>query len=261
MSNTNPACNKWPATAPFFGGPFPTRTWFRAGGAPCSGTAATRALAKKTEVLQYKGNSAQLTQKQKWAQFAKGKSHNKKQAWASQTQTVTNPNVNNLPQRGPFSLCCGLKDYPLCCSITNISLSSIATESPANTFRLNGNLTIEGCSILTIDAGITFIFDGPGDITNNTRIINNGTFTNNVIFADGGINNTNGIITNNGTFNNNGYVNNFDGKINNSGTFNNNAPGAIDNQGPLSCWSGNNAIGGGAFNPALPGFYPGAGCA
>jgi hypothetical protein len=98
MSNTNPACNKWPATAPFFGGPFPTRTWFRAGGAPCSGTAATRALAKKTEVLQYKGNSAQLTQKQKWAQIAKGKSHNKKQSWASQTQTVTNPNVNNLPQ-------------------------------------------------------------------------------------------------------------------------------------------------------------------
>ena len=95
MSNTNPACNNWPATAPFFGGPFPTRTWFRAGGAPCSGTAATRALAKKTEVLQYKGNSAQLTQKQKWAQFAKGKSHNKKQAWASQTQTVTNPNVNS----------------------------------------------------------------------------------------------------------------------------------------------------------------------
>jgi len=105
MSNTNPACNKWPATAPFFGGPFPTKTWFRAGGAPCSGTAATRALAKKTEVLQYKGNSAQLTQKQKWAQIAKGKSHNKKQSWASQTQTVTNPNVNNLYQVRNTLLC------------------------------------------------------------------------------------------------------------------------------------------------------------
>ncbi len=105
MSNTNPACNKWPATAPFFGGPFPTKTWFRAGGAPCSGTAATRALAKKTEVLQYKGNSAQLTQKQKWAQIAKGKSHNKKQSWASQTQTVTNPNVNNLLQVRNTLLC------------------------------------------------------------------------------------------------------------------------------------------------------------
>ena len=105
MSNTNPACNNWPATAPFFGGPFPTRTWFRAGGAPCSGTAATRALAKKTEVLQYKGNSAQLTQKQKWAQIAKGKSHNKKQSWASQTQTVTNPNVNNLTQVRNTLLC------------------------------------------------------------------------------------------------------------------------------------------------------------
>ena len=257
---SNNACDKWPATSPFFGGPFPTRTWSRDSGPGCTGTAATRALAHKTVVLQYKKNSARLTNKQKWAQLAKGKSHNKKQAWASQTSTVTNPNVNNLPQKGLFSLCCGLKNFPLCCSITNISLSSIAVEAPANTFTFNGNLTIETCSILTIDTGITFIF-ASGVIVNTGRIINNGTFVNNVVFPNG-INNSNGILTNNGTFDNNGYLNNDNGKINNTGTFTNNALGTIDNQGPLSCWSGTDAVdAGGGFTPALPGFYPGSGCA
>ena len=142
MSNTNPACNKWPATAPFFGGPFPTRTWFRAGGAPCSGTAATRALAKKTEVLQYKGNSAQLTQKQKWAQFAKGKSHNKKQSWASQTQTVTNPNVNNLYQVRNTLICeeCPTKEV--------VGDQNVDSQAKANALRgvtkITGTLTITG---------------------------------------------------------------------------------------------------------------------
>ena len=38
--------------------------------------------------------------------------------------------------------------------------------------------------------------------------------------------------------------------------------GTIDNQGPLSCWSGTDAVdAGGGFTPALPGFYPGLGCA
>lgn len=97
---SNPACDKWPN-----GGPNPTRTWTRAEGDVCSGTAESRALERKIEVLQYKNNSAHLTKKQKWAQLAKGKSHNKKQSWATQTQTYTNPNVNNLPQVRNNLLC------------------------------------------------------------------------------------------------------------------------------------------------------------
>ena len=93
---SNPACNKWPSTSPFFGGPYPTRTWTRAEGVICNGTAESRAQERKSEVLQYKDNSAHLTKKQKWAQLATGKSHNKKQSWATQSQTYTDFNVNNL---------------------------------------------------------------------------------------------------------------------------------------------------------------------
>jgi hypothetical protein len=104
MGDTNSACDKWPAGEPNFGGPFPTRTWSRAEGIICVGTAESRALAKKIEILHYKKNSANLTKKQKWAQLAKGTSHNKKKAWATQTQTFTDPNVNNLVENGNNSL-------------------------------------------------------------------------------------------------------------------------------------------------------------
>ena len=97
---SNPACDKWPN-----GGPNPTRTWTRGEGDVCSGTSESRALEKKIEVLQYKNNSAHLTKKQKWAQLAKGKSHNKKQSWATQTQTYTDPNVNNFTRTGNSLRC------------------------------------------------------------------------------------------------------------------------------------------------------------
>jgi hypothetical protein len=92
--------------------------------------------------LQYKGNSAQLTQKQKWAQIAKGKSHNKKQAWASQTQTVTNPNVNNLTQVRNTLICeeCPTKEV--------IGTQNVTTQAQANALsgvtKITGGLGIFG---------------------------------------------------------------------------------------------------------------------
>jgi hypothetical protein len=53
-------------------------------------------MVAKGNILQYKGNSANLTKSQKYAQLAKGFSSSRKNCYASQTETYTNPNVGNL---------------------------------------------------------------------------------------------------------------------------------------------------------------------
>jgi hypothetical protein len=53
------------------------------------------AMINKGNVLQYKGNSANITKSQKYSLIANG-SWNRKKAWASQTQTYTNPNTNSF---------------------------------------------------------------------------------------------------------------------------------------------------------------------
>ena len=53
-------------------------------------------MVAKGNILQYKANSANLTKSQKYAQLAKGFSSSRKNCYASQTETYTNPNVGNL---------------------------------------------------------------------------------------------------------------------------------------------------------------------
>jgi hypothetical protein len=55
---------------------------------------------KKGNVLQYKANSSNLTQKQRYAQIAKGMWTNRTTTWASQTDAVTMPNVSSLQRVG-----------------------------------------------------------------------------------------------------------------------------------------------------------------
>jgi hypothetical protein len=55
-------------------------------------------ILKKGNILQYKKNSSNLTQKQRYSQIAKGKWTNRTTTWASQTQTTSNPNTLNLQQ-------------------------------------------------------------------------------------------------------------------------------------------------------------------
>jgi len=90
------------------------RPWSRAGGNNCPncdsnygyaacGNAAppysTYALdqRRKVEILKYKGNSAQLSQAQQYSMLSRNV-FTRKKSWATQTQTYTNPNVNNLPE-------------------------------------------------------------------------------------------------------------------------------------------------------------------
>jgi hypothetical protein len=54
------------------------------------------ALYKKGNVLQYKKNSSNLTQLQRYSQIAKGMWTNRTKTWGSQSTTVTNPNSDLL---------------------------------------------------------------------------------------------------------------------------------------------------------------------
>jgi hypothetical protein len=53
-------------------------------------------LLQKGNILQYKGNSSQLTKKQKYSQLAKGFGPNRTKVFATQSQTYTNPNTTGL---------------------------------------------------------------------------------------------------------------------------------------------------------------------
>jgi hypothetical protein len=52
---------------------------------------------RKAEILKYKINSAQLSAAQQYSMAARN-AFTRKKSWATQTQTFTNPNVNNLPE-------------------------------------------------------------------------------------------------------------------------------------------------------------------
>jgi len=54
------------------------------------------AVYKKGNVLQYKKNSSNITQKQRYSQIAKGMWTNRTKTWGSQTESVTNPNSDML---------------------------------------------------------------------------------------------------------------------------------------------------------------------
>jgi len=143
--------------------------------------------------------------------------------------------------------------FDIClCSIINIDISTIATNTGGNNWAVIENKTIEKCQILNIDNGIKLNISTTFTLTVKGILNNNGIITNNfdVIFAtpstinnDGGIinNNVGGIITNNfdglinnnagGIINNNGSITNKnDSKLtNNAGSIINNAGGIITN--------------------------------
>ena len=88
----NAACYPQP------GGPMPPRLWSRFEDTCVSGIPSTTLdMRRKAEILKYKGNSAQLTKKQKWSQNVKGFGPNGKKVWANQNINVSQPNVDNLP--------------------------------------------------------------------------------------------------------------------------------------------------------------------
>ena len=95
--------------------PIPPRTWSRAQGNNCPNCASNYGYhvcslspgrvfstyeldqRRKVEILKYKKNSAQMSRAQQYS-MASRNALTRKKAWATQTQTYTNPNVDNLPE-------------------------------------------------------------------------------------------------------------------------------------------------------------------
>lgn len=53
-------------------------------------------MINKSNILQYKKNSASLTYSQRYSKIAKGQWINRTKTWSTQSQTYTNPNTNSL---------------------------------------------------------------------------------------------------------------------------------------------------------------------
>ena len=95
--------------------PIPPRTWSRAQGNNCPNCASNYGYhvcslspgrvfstyeldqRRKVEILKYKKNSAQMSRAQQYSMVSRN-ALTRKKSWATQTQTYTNPNVNNLPE-------------------------------------------------------------------------------------------------------------------------------------------------------------------
>jgi len=105
--------------------PVPARLWTRAGGNYCVGAEySTYDLdqRRKAEILKYKGNCAQLSRAQQYSMAARN-ALTRKKSWATQTQTYTNPNVDNLPEIQAAGVTMSLKcrQPALRCSLTSDS--------------------------------------------------------------------------------------------------------------------------------------------
>jgi hypothetical protein len=125
---------------------------------------------------------------------------------------------------------------------TDVQLSSIATQGPANTWTLIASTTIGSGYTLTIPSGTTLIIPVGMTLTVNGTFVINGTHTINGTLINNGSINHNGVITNhNNTIVNNGIMNansgsqfaNF-GVINNNNAMMKNAGSTFTNHGTVT---------------------------
>ena len=120
-------------------------------------------LQYKGNILQYKGNSAGLSKKQKYAQIAKGLGPSRTKVFATQTQTYTNPNTSSLLRVGFTSY-----SYP------NNQVGE--PNNPAGPFQYNVP-NPHGCTSTDVQDGgslISGVYANPctNDIIKDTNTIN-----------------------------------------------------------------------------------------
>jgi len=90
-------------------------------------------LIAKGNVLQYKKNSSNLTQKQRYSQIAKGMWTNRTTTWATQSDKYTDPNTKYLKPSGTTPLEMSLSNSLLCNTIlVPITGEIIVTKSNRN---------------------------------------------------------------------------------------------------------------------------------
>lgn len=106
---------------------------------------------RKVEIMQYKNNSAHLSRAQQYS-MASRNALTRKKSWATQTQTYTNPNVDNLPEvQIPINnvlSTVGLSCIPLNKCIVNVALG-FASNTIAYSSDGGMNWTGLGASIFS----------------------------------------------------------------------------------------------------------------
>ena len=97
----------------------------------------------KGNVLQYKGNSAQLTKSQKYSQLARCAGPNRTKVFATQSQTYTNPNTTGL-------LRVGFQTYPYPNNIVGApnNISGPFQYNVANPNDCSSNTVIDGGTLV-----------------------------------------------------------------------------------------------------------------
>lgn len=249
----------------------PVSTVTRAGGNNCPNCASNHGYAacasaappystyelderRKVEILKYKKNGAQLSRAQQYSMAARN-ALTRKKAWATQTQTYTNPNTNNLPETqividdelSTVSLQCGQSES---CSLTSdcdvpgaVIPLCINNEIPLYNYRTDttyasggkGNLfrpvppvftsTVIAYTTLTLVADTTIAALYP--VTQSITFIIPSGIT--LTVANGGTITIYGTFTNHGTLIIHGTVNNY-GTFTNHGTLTNVRLGVIENK-------------------------------
>lgn len=97
----------------------------------------------KGNILQYKGNSARLTKSQKYSQLARCVGPNRRKAFATQSETYTNPNTTGL-------LRVGYTTYPYPNQIVGVpnNISSHFAYNIANPNNCSGNSVQDGGTLV-----------------------------------------------------------------------------------------------------------------
>jgi hypothetical protein len=96
------------------------------------------AMLNKGNILQYKKNSSQLTQKQKYSQISKGKWTNRTTTWATQSaKGYTNPNNLSLQRVGSINITlAGTQTTdPVTCPKTNTTINNTLPATNSGEFK------------------------------------------------------------------------------------------------------------------------------
>jgi hypothetical protein len=113
--------------------PNPARVWSRYQPNCSSNAFDPDNMKYKANVLQYKKNSSNLTKNQRYSQIVTGYWSNRKNSWATQSQTYTNPD-NNIPKICENKITCfpcsnsGVPGQTLLCSQSNNTSSLFSSQ-------------------------------------------------------------------------------------------------------------------------------------
>jgi len=101
-------------------------------------------MSQKGNVLQYKKNSSNLTQNQRYAKIARGQWTNRHTTWATQSDTTTNPNTKMLKRNGTVKVAVDLNTGAL--TETTLPLTACTVPSSSSVLVIQDGGTLQ-CNV------------------------------------------------------------------------------------------------------------------